>query len=65
MDMDIVVLSETWLTSNVLSSELFPENFNVFHTDRNTGRGGGVLIDKKIISVQENFMLSVSHLLNF
>ena len=44
LDADVVILSETWLTSNVSSSELFPCFFNVYRSDRITGRGGGVLV---------------------
>lgn len=46
---DIFAFTETWLTSNVNSSELGFKNFNVFRCDRNIhtsnlSRGGGVLI---------------------
>lgn len=42
-DVDVILLTETWLTSSVLSGELFPASFNVFRCDRAGGRGGGVL----------------------
>nr|CAH7715981.1 unnamed protein product [Callosobruchus chinensis] len=49
---DIICLSETWLNSGVLSSELFPEEYEVFRHDRETSGsskkdGGGVLIAVK------------------
>ncbi|KAI8486093.1 hypothetical protein Bbelb_361930 [Branchiostoma belcheri] len=40
---DIVVGTETWLDPSVNSSEVFPDNYNVFRRDR-AGRGGGVLV---------------------
>lgn len=47
---DALVLSETWLNSNVYNRELFDSNYNVFRRDRETTAchnrkdGGGVLI---------------------
>jgi Reverse transcriptase (RNA-dependent DNA polymerase) len=54
-DYEIICLSETWLSNKVSSSELFPNNFNVFRCDRDldaTGlkTGGGTLI-----AVQNNY----------
>ena len=41
---DIIIGSETWLTTNISSSEIFPPNYNVFRKDMTTRPGGGVLI---------------------
>nr|CAI5833658.1 unnamed protein product [Callosobruchus analis] len=46
---DVIALVETWLSSDVLSSEAFPEDYIVFRTDRDlvatqAVRGGGVLL---------------------
>ena len=46
---DIIVLTETWLDSSILNSEVLPANYRIFRTDRDfhsTGlsKGGGVLI---------------------
>lgn len=45
----IIALSETWLKSDVISSELFPNHYEVYRSDRNFEQvgltsGGGVLI---------------------
>ena len=42
--MDIIILTETWLHSGISSSELFPNQFNVFRCDRQYSKGGGTLI---------------------
>ena len=39
----IFCLSETWLSSHIYDSEIFPSNFVVYRKDR-PSRGGGVLI---------------------
>lgn len=53
-DSDVVILTETWLTPNIASSELFSTMYDVFRCDRKTGRGGGVLIAvKKCFFVEE------------
>ena len=33
-DPDIILGSETWLTADISSSEIFPPNYNVFRKDR-------------------------------
>ena len=43
-DDEIIILTETWLTDGVLSTELFSHLFNVFRCDRTYAKGGGVLI---------------------
>ncbi|KAH8373881.1 hypothetical protein KR200_007776, partial [Drosophila serrata] len=40
----VIVLTETWLKSEILSSEVFPAVFTVYRLDRRIRRGGGVLI---------------------
>lgn len=52
---DVVALSETWLSDNVSSSELFPKEYNVDRKDRkfnliNRIKGCGVLLAVKVIS---------------
>jgi len=49
LDHQIIALSESWLTDDINSNELFPSNYCVFRRDRSSGasakqRGGGVLI---------------------
>lgn len=41
--LDIVCLSESWLTKSINDCELFPKSFTVYRRDR-CSRGGGVLI---------------------
>lgn len=46
---DVIVLTETWLDNQILSTQLFGDSYAVFRTDRNPLnsrklRGGGVLI---------------------
>ena len=45
---DIYGITETWLNSNILDSELFPEHYIVYHKDREHTvqhkRGGGILM---------------------
>lgn len=43
--LDIICITETWLTETIPDNEIVPYNFNVFRRDRDT-RGGGVLIAK-------------------
>ncbi|CAG4925283.1 unnamed protein product [Colias eurytheme] len=49
-DYDIIILTETWLNSNILSSELVDDRYVVYRRDRETSGfhpnkdGGGVLI---------------------
>ena len=44
---DIVVGCETWLKPSILDNEIFPQNYNLFRTDRSDGFGG-VLIGTKM-----------------
>lgn len=42
-DFDLILLSETWATDSLKNSELCPNEYVVFRSDRVSGRGGGVL----------------------
>ena len=55
---DIVAVSETWLTPDVLNSEFFPEVYHVFRKDRSDGYGGVLLACRNTIARQE---LSFDH----
>ena len=55
---DIVCGNESWLVKDIKSSELFPDEYQVFRKDRIDGGGGGVfiLVKKNLIALQlENF----------
>ena len=41
---DIILGSESWLTADISSSEIFPPNYNVFQKDRINRPGRGVFI---------------------
>ena len=41
---DIIIVSETWLTSAILNHEILPSCYSVYRRDREDRRGGGVLI---------------------
>lgn len=43
-NLDFLCLSETWLTPNSPDSVYAISGYNVFRKDRQTGRGGGLLI---------------------
>lgn len=62
---DIIVLSETWLSGDVLDTEVCPAEYNIYRADRNSStslksRGGGVAImvrsglGSSIIPLQNN-----------
>ena len=40
---DVIFGSETWLSSVVRSSEIFPANFNIYRHDRSDGYGGALI----------------------
>lgn len=40
---DIIFVSETWLSTDVLNSEILPEDYFIVRNDRDT-HGGGVLL---------------------
>ena len=39
----VIIGTETWLNGNILSSEIFPQNYNIFRKDRSDGYGGVLL----------------------
>jgi len=39
-DPDILVISETWLSPNIPSTEIFPPQYNTTRKDRTDGYGG-------------------------
>ena len=41
--LNIIALSETWLTDNVFDNEILPTNYTVYRSDRGS-RGGGVML---------------------
>ena len=41
--LDVIALSETWLTDSVFNNEIFPTNFAIYCSDRGS-RGGGVML---------------------
>lgn len=54
-DFDMILITETWLTENIYSAELFDPNYTVYRSDRNyealsCTRGGGTLIAVKTFS---------------
>ena len=55
---DIAFITETWLTKNILDSEILLSNeFNIFRKDRETSRGGGVLL-----AVRSSFFSSIQQI---
>ena len=70
-DFSFVCLSETWLRSDVLDGELFPENITVYRADRDfaacgKSRGGGVLLahnaqlkSERLLLTKFNFPLTI------
>lgn len=44
MQIDILCLTETWLTNGVFNNELLPEDYSIYRRDRESQRGGDVLI---------------------
>lgn len=72
---DIFIFTETWLTNNVMSSELGFHNYDIYRYDRTTqtsmlSRGGGVLIavrnnlQSKLIVIENNSIELLFVLLN-
>ena len=45
-DLDIVLVTESWLSPSINDHEIVPQNFNIFRRDRNRN-GGGVFIAAK------------------
>ncbi|KAK3084155.1 hypothetical protein FSP39_009144 [Pinctada imbricata] len=46
---NIIIGTETWLTDNIHSSELFPSSYNVYRKDRKGGYGGVLIAVKSDI----------------
>ena len=43
--LDVVIVTETWLTPEILDKEILPSGYNLYRRDRpGTTRGGGVLV---------------------
>ena len=47
---DIVCITETWLTNMISDPEIIPSNYTIYRNDRYT-RGGGVLIAISMVLV--------------
>jgi hypothetical protein len=63
LESSVVAISETWLSSDVLNSEIFPTNWSVYRSDRNFEacgkcRGGGVLLAHKDELISRQVLLS-------
>ncbi len=41
---DILVITESWLNSDILDSEIHKDCFSLFRCDRSSHKGGGVLM---------------------
>ena len=52
-DPDVIAVSETWLSSDISSSEFFPDGYYVFRKDRADGYGGVLLACRSSINCQE------------
>ncbi len=52
---DVVCLVETWLCSDIINSELYIPNYNVFRLDRNRNGGGVAMFIHK--SIHFNILL--------
>ena len=50
---DVIAVSETWLSSDIFSSEFFPDGYYVFRKDRADGYGGVLLACRSSINCQE------------
>ena len=50
---DVIAVSETWLSSDISSSEFFPDGYYVFRKDRADGYGGVLLACRSSINCQE------------
>ena len=50
IDPDVIGITESWATENILDSELSMRGYQLFRCDRSTGnRGGGVLLYVKSV----------------
>jgi len=50
---DVLVLSETWLSPDILSTEFLPHHYNVFRKDREDGYGGVLIAYKNSFACYE------------
>ena len=41
---DVIIGTESWLTPEIMNSEIFPQNYTIFRHDRLNRKGGGVFI---------------------
>lgn len=67
---DVICLSQTWLSTNVNSDDLFfPNSFDLFRNDSQDRRGGGVLIvvnsSFNVTTIPVNFPNNLLNLFNF
>lgn len=49
-DPDIIAIKETKIDKNILTSELFPDNYDVYRNDRTLNGGGVILLVNKTYS---------------
>ena len=54
---DIVVGCETWLRPSILDNEIFPQNYNLYRTDRSDGFGGAIISYRYPLSINKNQLL--------
>ena len=40
---DVLIITETWLNDSIFNNEILPDNYTIYHRDRDS-RGGGVLL---------------------
>lgn len=60
-NLDFLVVTETWLNSSILSSEVTPTNYSMERKDRDTSRGGGLaIIYKTSLNFIRRFDIEVS-----
>ena len=57
---DIVFLTETWLSDKHFDAEILPQDYDVFRVDRKCRTGGGVLIATKQSSFTETKQINFS-----
>lgn len=67
IDADIVCVSETWLSEDILDRELFPEEFVVYRCDRDrralgVSKGGGVLLAVRDVFDSKIYKINLSDL---
>ena len=72
---DIVTVSETWLSPDISTAEIFPSGYNVFRKDRQDGHGGVLLASRTSLTCYElsidsptevvscKFVLQITHIL--